>query len=132
MVVDLGERARRRFVAAVQRAHERGLDAEDRVAVEVLAVGVEHVRGHRQVPVSRDDEVDVRRPPGVAPERAEHPSGRAVVGNRIGDRPHRPEVVAAVRVGANPAAQVVLGLAGVLHVVEPGGRGLPDVDHGTG
>src|SRR3569833_4013138 len=48
----------RRILDHGEVAYEARLDAEDRVGVEVGAVGGEHVRGHRGVPGGAHEEVD--------------------------------------------------------------------------
>jgi len=70
---------------------------------------------------------------GVAVEPTEHLSGGTVGGQRVCRRAQAVEVVLAVGVATELAAQVVVDLAlWVLEVVLAVGRGLPDVDDGVG
>ena len=56
---------------------------------------------------------------------------RPVERDRVGDGTQPAEGVAAFGIGAELPAQVVVGLVGILLLVEPVGRGLPHRDHRT-
>ena len=99
-------RQRRAVGDALERQHEAGAHAEHGVAVEVLVVLGEELGDQRLVARRLDDHVQMRRPPGVAAERAQHVAGRAVVRHRVGDRPHGREGEGAV-VGHGQARVVV-------------------------
>ena len=71
-----------------ERQHEAAAHAEHGVLVEVLVVLGEEFRDQRLVPRRLDDHVQMRRPPGVAAQHAQHVAGRAVIGHRVGQRPH--------------------------------------------
>lgn len=68
----------------------------------------------------------------MAAEGAEQLAHGAVVRNRVAGRLDRHERVAAVGVGAEAAAQVHVGLGGVLLFVEAVSVGLPHVQYGAG
>lgn len=107
------------------------LDGKDGVDVEMRVIaGVDLVDDGGVVGVG-DHEMDVSGTHGGAVHEVEEHTGRAVGGERV-----RGGVVAvppelALLVGAELAAQVVLGLVGVLEVVLAVGGGLPDVEDGT-
>jgi hypothetical protein len=89
------------------------------------------VRGDRPVPVGAHDDVDVRRPPGVASGQAQQAPDRAVGGNGVRHRPQGADQEPAVGAGAVPPAQVVGGLhPRLLDRVEAAGVVLPQVQHG--
>ena len=76
-----------------------------------------------------DDVVEMRGSEGVAAEGFQELADGAVVGDRVEFRLHALEPVAAIRPGAEHAAQVEIGLdALLLDVVEAFVIGLPDVD----
>ena len=102
-------------------------DGEHGVGVEVLAGGVEHVRGDRLVARGAHDHVDVGRAPGMATGGGEHLPDRAVIGDRIRNRADGHERVGPVLARQVAAAQVVLLGLGPLHGVEHVGAVLPDV-----
>ena len=76
-----------------------------------------------------DDHVQVRRPPGVAAERAQHVAGRAVIRHRVGDRPHRRVGEGAVVGHLEPAVIVGWRVAGILLRIEPVAAVLPERQH---
>lgn len=78
-------------------------------------------------------QMDMGRTHGVAVKPAEHHSRRTVCGQRVCGRAQAVEVVLAIGVAAELAAQVVVDLTlWILEVVLAVGRGLPDVDDGVG
>lgn len=65
-------------------------------------------------------------------QQAQQLSRGPVVGDRVGSWTQADEVVAALAVGVEAAAQVHVWLRGVLLLVEAVGSGVPDVDLGVG
>ena len=106
--------------------------AEHRIGVEVLAPGVEDVGGDRLVAGGRHHEVDVGRAPRVPSGGAQHLADRTVVGDRVVDRAHGAEPVAALRRRSEQAPQVHALLPVVLDVVEAVRAHLPHVERGAG
>lgn len=106
------------------------LDGKHGVRAQIGVVAREDLRGHAREVRMADHEMDVGGPHGVAVQQLQQQPGGTVRGQRVRGRPQDVEVVVAVLVGAELAAQVVgLLVLGVLEVVLAVGRGLPDVDH---
>lgn len=81
----------------------------------------------------RDHDVDMRRPVGVSPHDAEQLSGRTRGVDGVLCRLEAVEVEVALAVGAELAAEVVLGLVlRIVGVVLAVGAGLPHVEDGVG
>ena len=81
---------------------EAVLHPEHGVGVQVRVVGDGDVRDERAVPGRLDPEVQVRRAHSAPAGGGEQVADRAVVGDRVGRRAHRPEPVGAVRPGVQP------------------------------
>ena len=109
-----------------------GLDRAGDVAVEVVAGVDEQLGDQRLVALGADDQVDVRRAPRAPAGGGGHLARRPVERDRVRARDHRDELVAAVGVGADLAAQVALRRAGHEARVAALGVGLPDVEVGVG
>ena len=120
------------LLVTLEAADDRLLHAEGDVGLQVLVVVDEDLGDQRPVPGGRDDEVDMGWPVRVPVLLAQQMADRAVGRHRVAGRPHRAEPEAALAVGAEAAAQVHVGLVGILVVVEAHRRGLPGVDHGAG
>jgi len=93
---------------------------------------VEDLRNDRLIPLGRNNEVNMRRPHWVTIEEIQKLSGRPVLRNWISSWPEAVEVVAALVVGVEAAAEVHVGLIGVLLFVQAVGGGVPDVDFDVG
>src|SRR5271165_4354360 len=87
------------------------------------------MRRHRLVAVGGDDEVDVRRAPGMAPGCAQHPTDRAVGRDRVVDRPHGAYEIPAFRIGAELSPHVQPAEACILRVVKAARLRLPNIEH---
>ena len=97
--------------------------------VEILVVLGEELGDQRLVARRLDDHVQMRRPPGVAAERAQHVAGRAVVGHRVGDRPHGREGEGAVVGHRQPRVIVGRDCLGILLGIEAVAAVLPQRQH---
>src|SRR5438067_3756887 len=87
-------------------ADQAVLDREDRVALQILVGTVEDVRCDRLVAVRRYDEVNMRGPPRMPPGRLQHAANRPVRWDRVVDRQHRADQIAALGIAAELAAHV--------------------------
>ena len=76
--------------------------------VEIGVAVAEDVRDQRREACGLDLEVQVRRPPRVAPAGQQHLPHRPVGGHRVGHRQHAAKAHAALRVGAQHAACAAL------------------------
>ena len=124
--------AREVAVLPFDRPHERRLDRADGVVLQVRVAREEHLRDELPVSRCRDLEVDVRRPPRVLADRLQVAPDGTLGRHRVRLRQHRLELVRAVTLGLDAAAEVAVGLALVPDVVAARGPGLPDVDDRLG
>ncbi len=99
---------------------------EDDIGVHRLVAVHEDLRDQRLVAGLRDDEMDVCGPVRMAAGDPQQVADRSVDWHRVGGRHQRNQVVCPGRVGLELAAEVVVGLAFVLVLVESVGGGLPD------
>lgn len=107
------------------------LDSEDGVDSEVgVVAGVDLVDDGRVFRVG-DHEVDVSGTHGRAVHELEKDTGGTVGWQRVGSGVVAVPVEFSLLVRAELAAEVVVGLGGVLEIVLAVGRGLPDIQDGT-
>ena len=105
---------------------------EREVVVQVGIVVDVDLRRELAIARCRDEEVDVRRPVAVPAEPVEQLLGLALRRAAIARGQDRAEAVAALGVGLDAAAQVVLGLRRIEEGIAALGVGMPDVDDGAG
>jgi hypothetical protein len=111
--------------------HEIVLDGEDGVDGKVgVVAGVDLVDDGGVFGVG-DHKVDVGGTHGGTVHEIEEHTGGAVGGQRVGSGVVAVPVELAVLVGSELAAEVVVGLGGVLEIVLAVGRGLPDIEDST-
>lgn len=103
-------------------------DAEDDIALEPLVLSHEDLGDEGLVALLEAEEVQVRRPIRLAPLRAQQFPDRAIGRDGVAGRPDRAERETTVGIGLELAPQVHVGLPVILVLVEPDGRGLPDID----
>src|SRR4051812_14546224 len=120
------------FALLHEIADQRLRHAELRVGLEMRILGIVDLRGDGLVSRLVDEEVQVRRPHVVALLRREQRARRAVDGHGIARWLHAPETERTIALRGKDAAQVHLRLLRILVLIEPGRRGLPDVDLGVG
>lgn len=107
------------------------LNGKHRVDAQVgVVAGVDLVDDGGVVGVG-DHQVDVSGAHGRAVHNVEEHTGGTVGGERVGSRVVAVPVELTLLVGAELAAEVVLGLAGVLEIVLAVGGSLPDVEDST-
>src|SRR6202521_5750562 len=97
----------------------------------MLVVGRVNLRDQRLEARSVDHEMQMCRPEVVAAGGPHQFSDRSVDRNRIARRHYAPEIKAPGFVGNKTPAQIHLGLPGILVLVEPLRRRMPDIDFGT-
>ena len=112
-------------------AEQRLRHAELDVGIDVGIVGVVDLRDQDLEARLEDQRMQMRRPHGVAILCLQQAADHAVRRDGIADHHHRAEPEAAVGVGREFAAQVHLGLFGILVLVETHRRGVPDIDLGA-
>ena len=116
----------RRCRIVLRTHHQRTGHAEHRIGIDMLVVAEVERGDQLAIAVAADQEVDVRRPEAVALLRLHHLADRPIHRDRIAERAHRAEMVAAVRIGAEVRAQVHhLGRILRLEVIQAVLAGLP-------
>src|SRR6266699_3882656 len=104
---------------------------KDGIRVEVWVSLHKQVGRDRRKTACRNEQVNVGRAERMTPKRAEHLPNGSIVCYGVGDGFDSHKAVASLAVGAELAAQIHLGLLGVLLLVQPVFVGLPDVEQGT-
>ena len=122
--------ARRRLAVVVASviAHQHTRHAEDHVVVDMRIVGDKNLGDQRLIARLIAHHVQVRRPIGFATLRPQEVADWAVGGDGIACGLDRAELKDAVLAGAQPSAEVHLGLVRILVLVEADRRGMPDID----
>src|ERR1700733_2866125 len=110
---------------------QRRLDAADGVTGQVRIVVGEQLGDDALVAGGGGDDVNVGGPHVVTAGDREQLPYRAVRRYRVADGLDRPQVIAAVRAGPEPAAEVVVRLGRVDVLVQAVAVGAPDVQDGT-
>ena len=112
---------------------EIGLDGKDSVGLDPGVVAGKELGGNRFVTIGRNHEMNMGRTHWMAVQNVQQLEARAIGRERVCGWLEAVEAVAAILLGAELAAQVVLDLVlGILEVVLAVGRGFPHVDDGIG
>src|SRR6266478_1974240 len=73
-------------------AHERILDAEDHIGVQILVTSRKQVRDKPAVPRRLDEKMNMLGSKGVTPLGLEHLAHRAIMWNRVGRWSNAPQI----------------------------------------
>lgn len=112
---------------------EIGFDGKDCISLKPGVVAREDLGCDGLVAIGRNHEMDMCGTHGMAVQNIQELEARPVGRERVSRRLETVETIAAILLGAELAAQIVLDLIlWILEVVLPVGRGFPDVDDGVG